>query len=396
MNFQEALWIRAEIVQCNVKAGHVYLELVEKDPEGEIVAQGSAVIWKNQVTTISKNLDASLLQLLKPGHECMFKALIDFHIRYGLKLIVQGINQEFAMGQLALQRRKTILQLQGEGLWQRNQACKLPQPIQRIAVIASQTSAGYADFMDQMQHNAYGFAYDIMSLDVSVQGQSAVQSIEQAFIHIEKQWNHWDAVVLIRGGGSKHDLSDFDGYPIAKAISLCKLPVLCGIGHQTDESIADLSAFRSLKTPTAVAEFILQNTLLFDRQFDEVWHTLVSLSSERTRNALQKVNLVEQQLGMRIHRTLSLHKDHLNEQQMLWREMVQRTYQLRSRKLHALELELLTNDPDQLFSKGYTLSTVNGQPVHKLSKIRPGDTLVTLYQGGKLESSIQSIWPKEN
>lgn len=396
INFQEALWIRAEITQCNLKSGNYYLELVEKSESGEITAQGNAIIWKSQADAIFKEVQIPGYQFLKPGHEFVFKALVDYHIRYGLKLIIQEVSKEFIAGQLAIQRRNTLELLKREGLWQRNKTLSLPIPVLRIALIASKASAAYADFTQHLVENVHGFTYLLDTFNVNVQGQSSVADICSAFQKIEKRRDYWDVVVLIRGGGSKHDLADFDHFELAKSISLCKCPVLTGIGHQTDESIADLSACISLKTPTAVADWIIQHTFQIDQSLNQIWVDISTLSFHQLQHKKLQINEIESRIYLYSER-------HFGKMQLqlsgFWSELqknIARVLYAKLQQINELEQFVQHNDPANLLERGYSISTINGVPIHRSDSLQAGAEMTTIYLHGKIKSTIIETWPNEN
>lgn len=395
INFPEPVWVRAEIFNVVTKSGHYYIELGEKGATDEILAQGSAVMWKSQAETIGRQLNANLSNFLKAGNEIMFKAHVDFHIRYGLKLQILEINEEFALGLIAIQKLKTLQRLKDEGLWQLNKTRMFPYLIRRIALIASASSAAYADFMDQLKLNSQGYRFKIELYNVAVQGQLSVDSIVSAFRKIKKNPLKYDLIVLIRGGGSKHDLSDFDQFDISKAISICPLPVITGIGHQTDESIADLSAYLSLKTPTAVAEHILQHTAGVESSTINLVNEIQAMAGMRCHQLkfqFQSVHSDFQILSQRIiaNEHLHLHKIYQNVKQYGNGILLKL-----KESLHRLELNVHMSDPEALFEKGYTLSTVDGKSVSKYKGLKAGQELTTHFQAGIIKSKITEVWAKE-
>lgn len=262
VSFPESYWVVAEISQItpDKRKGHCYLSLVDKgdDPRGQILAQTRATIWSARFQILSRYFEEKTGQQLKAGLKILFQTNVRFHELYGLSLDILNIDPNYTIGDLARQRQETLKRLEAEGLLTSNKELELPFVPQRLAVISSTTAAGYQDFIHQLHHNAFGYTYSTTLFQAVVQGNEAPASIRKAFALVARYSEHFDACILIRGGGSQTDLSCFDDYHVAAAIGHCPVPVLTGIGHERDESIADLVAHTRLKTPTAVANFLVE------------------------------------------------------------------------------------------------------------------------------------------
>lgn len=326
----------------------------------------------------------------------MFKAQVDFHVRYGLKLQLLELNKEFTLGLMAINKQKVIQRLQQEGLWQKNKTCELPLHLKNIAIIASKSSAAFADFTHQLNNNVYGYKYGIKCFDVAVQGQFAVSSICEAFHKLQSGKKFYDLIVLIRGGGSRHDLSDFDQFEISKAVSQCQIPVLTGIGHQTDESVTDLSAFKSLKTPTAVAEFIVHHTLNLEEQTELIAQFIFQNSFERLQRLRTNLQYFQSDLQYSAKQHVSAELLNAMRFEHKLREITKDLYVKTKEKHAALLAFLVANDPVEILNKGYSISTIQGKSLHHLSKIESGQELTTRYNSGILKSKITDVWRKEN
>ncbi len=396
INFQDPIWITAEILDCTVKSGHTYLELAEKDETNSIVAKASAVLWSTQRKSIQERIPLDLENILRTGIEVRVCVRVDYHIRFGLKLLLEQVDTSFTLGQLALTRQKTIAKLIEEQLWQRNKAIDLPVVIQRVALLTSAGTAAYADFVDQLTANSFGYQFQIEHFDVTVQGESAAGSLKEAFHKVSRKSNEFDAVVLVRGGGSKHDLFDFDSYELAKTISTCVLPVLTGIGHQVNESIADLSAHTALKTPTAAAEFILQWNSDFESKLKAEFQYIL----RQTKNVLSEAGSELHALRQKIHSSADvsvLRNNHrVIELNNHFHNVIRLMIAQKRAHLQALHHILDSNDPELILTKGYSLSYVRGSLVTTESIIEKGDELVSRFSFGNLKSIMESEWPKEN
>ncbi|MBK9108022.1 MAG: exodeoxyribonuclease VII large subunit [Saprospiraceae bacterium] len=395
VNFPESIWVRAEIFNVVQKSGHYYIELGEKSNTDEIIAQSSAILWKSQAESISQQLQSSLSSILKAGNEIMFKANVDFHVRYGLKLQVLELNKEFTFGLIALNKQKVIQDLKNEGLWQLNKSLQLPKTIQRIALITSETSAAFADFTDQLLQNRFAYKFKLHSFNVAVQGQLSSKNFVKTFQAIEKNSSSYDIVVIIRGGGSKHDLSDFDQYEISKAVSICSLPVITGIGHQTDVSITDHSAFLSLKTPTAVAEFIIQHTTDAEALAIHCMNEINQWAQWQCNRLNQNLQGLSSNIKLQSSQRISNEHRKIYKTQQNYLNAATGVLLSLKEKQHFLQLLFSMNDPVSILGKGYSISTIDGKALHKLNNLAPGQELTTVYQSGILKSKITDVWENE-
>lgn len=251
---QKDFWITAELIRINTKNGHSYLELADSVND-RTSAQSSAVIWSMTYDRIVSEVGIKEIQgILQPGNKILMNVKIEYHTIYGLKLRINAIDPSYSYGEIERKRQEVIKRLKKEGLFFNQKNVKLPTIIKRIALIGSPGTSGYRDFLNELFNN-YDFTnFKLKEFAVSVQGQQAVPGIVAAI----KEANLYDAdvIIILRGGGSKMDLSLFDDYEINKAICESRLPVLTGIGHETDEVVADLVARQHFITPTAVGQFI--------------------------------------------------------------------------------------------------------------------------------------------
>lgn len=271
LSFPEHVWVVAEIGEFKVnRSGHCYMELVEKDAKNnQITARTRATIWSWQYRFIQPYFETATGQNLQAGLKVLIAVSVEFHEVYGISLNVKDIDPNYTLGDMARKRQEVINKLIDEGVFEMNKEAELPDIPSRIAIISSPTAAGYQDFIEQLQNNDSGYKFYTKLFEATMQGNDAVNSIIAAFDYIYEIEEFFDAVVLIRGGGSQLDLSCFDEYDLALNITQFPLPVLTGIGHEKDESIADMVAHTKLKTPTAVAEFLLS---IYDNIAAEVNH----------------------------------------------------------------------------------------------------------------------------
>lgn len=389
LNFQQPVWIVAELAQVGESRGHRYLDLVQKeDGSGEIIAQAQAAIWASDFRQINARMPQGLLPLLQEGLELRMQVRPEFHERYGFKLHITDIDPAHTFGQLDLLRRQTIQTLREEGLMERNRQLPLPLVVQRIAVISSETAAGLQDFREHLEGNRFGYAYDCQYFTAAVQGKNAEAEIMAALDQVAIRKAEFDVAVLVRGGGARLDLMTFDSLELCRKAARMPLPLLTGIGHEVDESVLDMVAHTSLKTPTAVADFLVQHNLFFEGEILEAAQTLeqvarnalkfAHLELDRTQSTFQfasktflrqgiyDLDLIRQKLHLGI-------QHHLSEQYQLLDQFLQMC-----QSLH----------PDQVLQRGYTLTMKNGKSVTEPSELHAGDLITTLWKSGSVSSRV--------
>lgn len=250
---EHAYWVTAELVKLNIKGGHYYLEIADSI-EGQNTAQMKAVVWRTQVLALQTNLAEEFKQLMQPGNRLLFKASVTFHEIYGLSLNIHDLDPAYTYGEIELKKKQTIERLKLAGLFDLQKQIRLPLIVKRIVVVGSPDSSGYRDFLTEMTSNNIYRNFTIKQISTSVQGDKAVAEICEALK--EADTYAADAIVLIRGGGSKMDLNVFNDHQICSTIAGLRLPLITGIGHESDEVVADLVANTRQITPTAVAKFL--------------------------------------------------------------------------------------------------------------------------------------------
>ncbi|MBO4371406.1 MAG: exodeoxyribonuclease VII large subunit, partial [Bacteroidales bacterium] len=258
-SFADTVYFVAEINAISVnRTGHCYIDLIEKSEDGDnIVAQLRATIWAGNYRMIKPYFESVTGQPLRAGIKIMACGQVAFHEVYGMSVNITGITPEYTVGEMALQRKITIDKLTSDGVIDMNKDLALPMLIKNIAVISSPQAAGYGDFVNQLNNNPNGYKFFTYLFEASMQGDEAESSIIHQLGRIARHADKFDCVALIRGGGSKADLSCFDKYLLCLNLCQIPLPIITGIGHDRDESVADIVANTALKTPTAVAQFII-------------------------------------------------------------------------------------------------------------------------------------------
>ncbi len=234
-------------------SGHHYFELVEKGERDAIVGKLDAVVWRGDFARLAPQL-ARAGQRLADGLKIRCLAAVDFYPPHGkLQLHVREIDPAFTLGDLARRRQETLAALAAEGLLERNKALELAALPLTVALVTSQGSAAYHDFLATLRESGYGFR--VLFVHSAVQGTEAEAALVSALALAGE--SPCDAIALVRGGGAKSDLAVFDSRAVAEAVARAAKPVLTGLGHEIDESVSDLAAHRSFKTPTKVAEHLV-------------------------------------------------------------------------------------------------------------------------------------------
>lgn len=359
-------WVRAEIAQLSEK-GHCYLELIEKADRGMFAAKMRATCWSNKWQLISAYFQQETGKRPEPGMQVLVEVSVEFHPVYGLSLNIQNIDPSFTLGDMARQRQLTLQQLEKDGVLDMNKSLALPAVIRRVAVISAEGAAGYGDFCHQLMNNAYHLRFSTELFPAVMQGDQAVRSILSALDAVAENADDFDCVAIIRGGGAITDLTCFDSYDIASHCAQFPLPVLSGIGHTRDVSVVDMVVFQALKTPTAVAEMLIDHNAQQLVRIDE-------LSQRLSRIAVQMVAVRRQQI---------------EQLRLTLQYTISRTLQTERNKLQMFDQAIRLHSPEQIFKKGYSLTLCDGKPVRRASDIPAGTTITTVLSDGELTSVTQ-------
>ena len=409
-------WVTAEIGELRLhQKGHCYLEMVEKDGN-EIRAKMRATIWSYSYREISSAFSAATGEGLRPGLRILFNASVQFHEVYGLSLNIRHIDAGYTLGERARRRQAVIDQLRTEGIFDRNKSLILPIVPQRVAVISSPTAAGYGDFINQLDSNTYGYRFRMELFEASMQGDEAEVSILHAMQEVLHKKDSFDLLVIIRGGGAAIDLDCFDLYSLSAAAACFPIPVLTGIGHERDETVLDLVAHSRLKTPTAVAEFLISGMRAYEEAIDAYLSAIFLHTENALRNETHRLQIFTLRIRNRVSarhnqnettlanlaiRTNAACRSRIKQADF---ELSEQSNRLKRRLPSALRqiedrldylsqrLELL--DPHEIIRRGYTVSLVEGLPLGRRAVLKPGDQLTTLSAVHSLKSTIDSVEPR--
>lgn len=422
VNFQGRYWVRAETsdVRRSGSGGHCYLELLDKSPSGGIEAKVRATIWAQVYQSIDCKLREAGLASLSSGMGILALVQVSFHEQYGLSLSIIDLDPSYSLGELARLRLQTIERLKREQVIDLNHQRPLPRSLQRLAIVSSQTAAGLGDFVHQLRGNRYGLQFYPCLFAAQMQGEGAPQSIISALERIKVHREAFDAVIIIRGGGAVSELRAFDDYSLCYYCSQYPLPLLCGIGHERDESVLDLVAHTSLKTPTAVAEYLIHRqleelsslnaktealsliltrlSLERHRALDTLALRLPRLASSRLTQARTKQEHLRERLALSSRELIARQRQSLgryatllayapnrcvvNQRQLLSqmqaRLLPQIGQHLRrlSSRLEGYEQAIRLAHPDNIVARGFAIvAREDGTIVTEGSQLQPGDSL---------------------
>ena len=389
LNMQGTVWISCEISTIKLSGGHYYMELVEKKDD-QVIAQANAVLWKKQHKALVSKLGFELPGLLRSGIQVLAGVSVHFHEKYGLKLHVEDLDPAYTLGQMELKRRDIIQRLKYEDLLRKNAALPLPNVLQRIAVISSAQAAGWRDFEEHLEQNPFNYRIDIQLFQARMQGEFLEKDVLKQLANIEKRQTDFDAVVIIRGGGSRLDLSWFDSYELGRRIANFPLPVLTGIGHETDETVTDLVAHAALKTPTAVAEKILMSFRNFEGNLQVLEQHIFNFIYQKTQNETHRIDALAQRFSRNIHHTLQQENQMLNFVETRLHDLAARRLNEAEKHLDHLEQTVRILSPEFALQRGFSITLKDGKPIENVKDIKVGDEIETQFKDGKVKSLISS------
>ena len=408
-SLDEEYWVEAEVASVREVKGHCYLELIQKDERSNTpVAQASAKCWRSTWMLLRPRFERVTGRQLQAGMKLLLQVYANFHEAYGFSWIVTDINPEFTMGDMARRRREIIRRLHEQGIFDMQKELSLPAFAQRIAVVSSEGAAGYGDFCHQIESNGYGLRFSVTLFPAVMQGETVEESVVAALDRIARKSDDYDVVVIIRGGGATSDLTGFDTLRLAENVCNFPLPIITGIGHERDESILDLVAWRSVKTPTAAAAFLvdhLQEVAVFlDEAAERIArHVGRQMQSEKTR--LQRLAASLQpiaQLSLKRHsqrlETISLSLSP-NAKMMIQhrRQSLDRLFSLLpplskiyvqrcEQKVDNLAVRIKASDPQTILKRGYSITTFEGKIVRNAKELKSGQEIETQLAQGRIKS----------
>ena len=386
------VWVAAEVSELKVNySGHCYMELVEKSEPtkgGTAIprAQARAVIWRSQYAMLASYFEAETGSRLAVGMKILAKVLVSYHELYGLSLQIIDLDASYTLGEVERQKQMTIAQLQRDGVWDMNREVELPLLTQRIAVVSSSAAAGYRDFCNELREG--GYAFRLTLFDAVVQGQAAEESICRALADVAQRQEEFDAVVLIRGGGSASDLSCFNSYRLCSYVAQFPLPVITGIGHDKDTSVADMVAHTPLKTPTAVAAWLTERMAQQDGWLEEAAMRL----AEAATRATQREQLRLERMSGEVIRLGGTYCERAQARLAMLREQlsaeVARFIDRRQMFLATAEGVVEGRKPDNILRMGFAIVRCDGRAVSSAEALAGREVEIELAKG-KVKATVK-------
>lgn len=393
--YTSAFWVKAEMSKLNyyVYSGHAYPDLVEKK-NNRVVAQIRSVLWKTDFEVINARFLEILKEPLKDGITILFLARITFDPVYGLSLRILDIDPTYTLGTLEQEKQQTLQRLAKENLLYANKQLLLPFPFpQRLAIISVETSKGYSDFCKVLDQNPYGYTFFRMLFPSILQGERAIEGITAQLRNIKKLCHHFDMVVIVRGGGGDIGLSCYNSFELSAAIASFPLPVLTGIGHSTNETVAEMVAFKSAITPTELADFIIDYARQFDSQLQLLNQRLHNITFAFCESELQLLRNITQQLTNTAGKQLGFARHELDFIQKSLSKQSEFFFKNKFAELQHLQNLINWNSPSRILKQGYSISKLDGVLLQKAKNISHGQTMTTLSDQYHIESIVQKITP---
>ena len=390
--FPETCWVRAEMsdVRVNTSSGHCYLEFVEKNAQtGQLVAKVRGSIWAKTFRMLKPYFEMETGQMFASGLKVLVKVSVEFHELYGLSLTVLDIDPAYTLGDMVRKRMEIIRQLQEEGVFTLNKELPFPLLPRRIAIITSPTAAGYEDFMNQLTRNKGGYPFYTKLFPALMQGERTEASVIAALDRIYQHQDLFDVVVIIRGGGATSDLNSFDSYLLAANCAQFPLPIITGIGHERDDTVVDLVAHTRMKTPTAVAEFLISRMDSVGEELESLRQDVSLLAMDilsRQKNYLQ---LVASRLPAMVSGLLSRRQSVLENTELRLRNGITSKLSESGRFIQLTEQFIKMASPDYILKRGYSLALKDGKIIKHASDLRAGEELTTRFIDGEIKSIIK-------
>ena len=382
-------WITAEIANIQIRT-HGYLELVQKE-EQQIIAKSRAIIWWNTLEQLQQKFGKDLDFLLKIGSKILIQVKVTYHEVHGISLVVSDIDPNYTLGELEKKRLETIKILSENGLMEVQKELQLPLVVQKLAVISTPSAAGYKDFKNHLAQNEYGFSFQISLFEATMQGikseNEIITQINAIFSHKEK----FDAILIIRGGGSKLDLEVFNSYQLALKIVESPLPVITGIGHHQDISVADMVANTSLKTPTAVADFLISKASNFEIEITMLFQNIATESNLIIQK--QKENLKELQYTIQkeVSQRINFEKIMLSNQQSVFKNNINHFLKMEKLTLENIGKQLKILAPENVLARGYSIIYKDKKAITSVTGLKNKDQIIIKMKDGEVESSVTKL-----
>ena len=412
--YEHSYWIKAEITTINEYkySGHCYPELVEKQ-NGKIVAQIRANIWANTYQKIKKNFETVVKEPLKEGMTVVLLGQLNFDPYHGFSINIQDIDPAYTLGDMMRERNAAIERLKKEGLFEKNKRLVLPVLPRRLAIISVMTSKGFQDFNNVLRDYQNRYKPFTRLFPALLQGDRAIESMMQAMANIRQYIHLFDAVLILRGGGSDVGLNAYDNYELAAAVATFPLPVITGIGHSTNETITEMVAWKNTITPTATAHFLMTKYSDFEKSYTETFNIIANTIGNKIKQHRQKLNqnfqqlqnitkqktqtahhqllFLEKNIKMRTSNVLKINERSLTSMTNLLFRIPSANIQNAHNKLDIITIKALAFDPETSLKKGFSITKHNNHIITNLQNLKQGDAITTYLENGTINSIIKNI-----
>jgi exodeoxyribonuclease VII large subunit len=432
--YNREYWVKAEMHKLGqTRSGHCYPELVQKE-DGKIVAEMRGTIWKRNFEQINARFIEVVKEPLKEDTTLLMKVKVSFHEIYGMSLQISDIDPNYALGELQRERAETLKRLQKEDLINANQKVPFPLLPKRVAIISADSSKGLSDFMKVIEQNDWNYSFFTMLFPATLQGDMAEHTIIAQLEKIKRVQDHFDIVVIVRGGGGEVGMSCYNNYNLCKAIASFPLPVLTGIGHSTNLTVAEMVSYRNAITPTELGDFLIQafhnfsvpvkdaaksiktqvqriidqeralfmqTSLSFKhetRQYlSETGHVLINYGRNLKSGVISALQLRKEKIGRVEQQTAGACKHLFQQQHSLLQNSLRElpihgkmVVREATNKLGQLEQSIRLMDPINVLNRGYSITTFNGKSIGENNDVTTGDEIVTRTAKFELVSTVKS------
>ncbi|KAA6326610.1 Exodeoxyribonuclease 7 large subunit [termite gut metagenome] len=387
-------WVQAELseVHANAPSGHCYVEFVQKSPHGNsLVAKARGTIWANVFQLLNPYFEETTEQAFASGIKVLVQVSVEFHELYGYSLTVHDIDPAYTLGDMVRRRREILKQLEEEGVLTLNKELPIPLVPKRIAVISSASAAGYGDFCHQLQHNSGGYSFYTELFPAIMQGGQVEETVLTALDKINSRIEAFDVVVIIRGGGATSDLSGFDTYLLAASCAQFALPIITGIGHERDDTVLDMVAHTRVKTPTAAAEFLIN-------QMNETADNLAHLAEQLRTSVSFRIEQEKKHLNILRNRIPSSAFAYLSEAKLALltskndlNRAITASLSSQKHRLDLLRQRIADASPERLLSRGYSITMKEGRAVTDVSQLSVGDVFTTRLAKGEITGKVSAL-----
>ena len=404
-------WVIAETSDLRLnRSGHCYTELIEKDDRGTTIAKIGAAIWAGTYRDLYNKFLRSTGQVLATGMKVMVKVTVNFHSLYGMKVVINDIDPNYTLGDMARQRQEIINRLTAEGIIDLNKELPWPEVPQRIAIISAEGAAGYGDFMNQLTGNPYGLQFYTCLFNAVMQGAQTVPTVMAAMDRINRHIDLFDCVVIIRGGGATSELNSFDNYDLASYVANFPIPVIVGIGHERDVTVLDYVAALRVKTPTAAAETLIQRGTTALAHLDELQDAVVTAVRDTVGQAREHLAFFTTMIPAAARHLIDTNRIRLdnharnipfaaqglivNQRTRLERavermgDAASRALQREQQRLVALGDKATLLSPVNTLQRGYSLVRRGDKCVTAADQLHPGDQITVQFATGTTDATV--------